>query len=99
MLEFCMMLIICMEYIIPLVVIALLLGCVCLVYYIKFAQQQRKIDLLQSNGFERYLKGVPAYGNGDFYEWRNERQDIRIDERDLAHMSYKELKDKIKQEG
>lgn len=52
---------------------------------------RRKINLLKSYGCSRYMSGVPAFGDGEFYSWRTEDYRINIDERDVATMSYKNL--------
>ena len=97
MLEYWITLIIWMEYIVPVIIIALLLGFICTVCYKDSVQQKRKIKLLLSNGFERFLKDVPAFGNGAFYAWKNERLCMCIDERDLKHMTYRELRNRIEE--
>lgn len=84
------------DYIIPAIIIVLLLSFMCAMCCIRSVKQKRKIKLLQSNGFERFLKDVPMYGNGAFYAWKNKHRRVCIDERDLEYMTYKELKAKIK---
>lgn len=85
------------DFIIPFAMISVMLLVIILwliLYYLDSTKQKRKIELLKRNGFERFLKDVPSYGNGAFYAWRKER--IIFDERDLKHMTYKQLKRKIK---
>ena len=84
-------------FIIPaiiIVVIILVIFCSC---FIKSILWNRKIKWLQANGFERYLVGVPSFGNGAFYGWRNKRTGKRIDERDLEHTKFTILLDKMKE--
>mgnify|MGYP007069858161 CR=1 FL=1 len=52
----------------------------------------RKIKLLEKNGFEKYLRGVPSVGNGAFYGWRREFDGKRIADYSIKPMSYKALK-------
>lgn len=85
-----------MEYIIPAIIIALLLIYVCVVRYVGSARQKRKVKFLKANGFECFLKDVPAFGHGAFYAWRDQQHRVCIDERDLRGMTYKDLKKKIK---
>lgn len=51
----------------------------------------RKIKWLENHGFVRELFDVPSVGNGAFYGWRNKENWKQVDERDLSHMTYKEL--------
>lgn len=85
-----------LDFIIPsIIIVAVILGIFCSCF-IKRILWNRKIKWLQSNGFERYLVGVPSFGNGAFYGWRNNRTDKRIDERDLAHMKFKVFVNRMK---
>lgn len=52
----------------------------------------RKIKLLEKNSFEKYLRGVPSFGNGAFYGWRREFDDKRIADDSIKPMPYKVLK-------
>ena len=52
----------------------------------------RKIKLLEKNGFVKYLRGVPSVGNGAFYGWKRETDGKRIDDTYIKSRSYKELK-------
>lgn len=76
--------------------VALLLICflvfVCLTVT-QMVDDKRKIRLLKSYGCERYLSGVPSVGDGAFYSWKTADYKINIDERDIARMKYKRLKE------
>ena len=58
----------------------------------------RKIKLLEKNGFEKYLRGVPSVGNGAFYGWRREFDGKRIADYSIKPMSYKALKKWVEEE-
>lgn len=54
----------------------------------------RKTSLLERNGYERYLHGVPSVGDGAFYGWKKEGCN-RILESEMERMSFKELKRRV----
>lgn len=59
----------------------------------------RKIKLLEKNGFVKYLRGVPSVGNGpSYYGWKRESDGKRIDDTYIKSRSYKELKKWIEEE-
>lgn len=80
---------------------ALLAGAICAVVAVsvyRSAKLSRKIKLLKTSGFERYISGVPSFGGGAFYGWKNEQTGKRIDERDLKAMKYNDLLQKVQGE-
>lgn len=84
------------EYIIPIIIFGVLLLIFIIHECIKSFKWNRKIKWLKNNGYERYLSGVPSFGNGAFYSWKNEHTGKRIDERNLKWMSYNDLINKMK---
>lgn len=58
----------------------------------------RKIKLLEKNGFVKYLRGVPSVGNGAFYGWKRESDGKQIHDTYIKSRSYKELKKWIEEE-
>lgn len=58
----------------------------------------RKIKLLEKNGFVKYLRGVPSVGNGAFYGWKRESDGKQIHDIFIKCRSYKELKKWIEEE-
>jgi len=58
----------------------------------------RKIKLLEKNGFVKYLRGVPSIGNGAFYGWKREPDGKRIDDIVIKSLQYKKLKKWIEEE-
>lgn len=78
------------------ILVALLLICFLVFVCLTVAQMvdgKRKMRLLKAYGCERYLSGVPSVGNGAFYSWKTVDYKINIDERDIARMKYKHLKE------
>lgn len=59
---------------------------------IRVNRQNRKIKLLEKNGFEKYLRGVPAMGNGAFYGWKRSSDRKIISDVEIEYHSYSELK-------
>lgn len=59
---------------------------------VKSIRLNRKIKLLEKNGFKKYLRGVPSVGGGAFYGWKRESDDKIITDYDIEWHSYKELK-------
>ena len=55
-----------------------------------------KSKILTKNGYQRYVYDVASVGNGVFYAWHKDNS--RIKEKDIKHMSIKELKQWIKSE-
>lgn len=58
----------------------------------------RKIKLLEKNGFVKYLRGVPSVGNGAFYGWKRESDGRQIHDIFIKSLTYKELKKWIEEE-
>lgn len=52
----------------------------------------RKIKLLEKNGFVKYLRGVPSVGDGAFYYWKRELDGRRIADIVIKSIQYKKLK-------
>lgn len=52
----------------------------------------RKIKLLEKNGFVKYLRGVPSVGDGDFYGWKRSSDRKIISDVEIKYHSYSELK-------
>ena len=84
------------EYIIPISIFVLIILISFLYVLIKSFKWSRKEKYLKKHGYVRYLKGVPSFGDGAFYRWKNDKLDKRIDERDIEHLSYKKFVEKIK---
>lgn len=83
-------------FILPAAIIVIILGYFFCVYLIKNISWNRKIRWLQSNGFERYLIGVPSVGGGSFYGWRNKTTGKMIDDRELDHLKFNVFISKMK---
>lgn len=92
MLEFLVTLKVWSEYIIPVAILAVALIGAAVIISFQIHAHSRKIKWLKSNGFVRYLIGVPSVGNSAFYGWRNSLTGKQIDERDLKNIGYSELK-------
>ena len=58
----------------------------------------RKIKLLEKNGFIKYLRGVPSVGGGAFYGWKRESDGRQIHDIFIKCRTYKELKKWIEEE-
>lgn len=84
------------DFIIPVIIIAIIIFAIFCTCFIKNILWNRKIKWLQVNGFERYLIDVPSFGNGAFYGWKNEKTGKRIDERDLVHIKFTVFVNKMK---
>ena len=84
------------EYIIPIAIFLLIILTVFLHILIDLFKWNRKVKFLKKNGYTRYLVGVPSFGDGAFYGWKNDKLDKRIDERDIEHLSYRKFVEKIK---
>ncbi|MDO5547472.1 MAG: hypothetical protein Q4F79_03205 [Eubacteriales bacterium] len=84
------------EYIIPIAIVAIFLIISIICSCIKAFKWNRKINWLKNHGYERYLSGVPSFGSGAFYSWKNEQTGKRVDERDLKWMSYSRLVNEMK---
>lgn len=54
----------------------------------------RKEHLLKRNGYIRFLYSVPSVGDGATYAWKKKNKPY-IFERELNHISYRKLKEKI----
>jgi len=52
----------------------------------------RKIKLLEKNGFVKYLRGVSSIGDGAFYGWKRESDGRRINDIVIKSLQYKRLK-------
>ena len=52
----------------------------------------RKIKLLEKNGFVKYLRGVPSVGDGAFYGWKRKSDGKQIYDTYIKSQTYKELK-------
>lgn len=61
---------------------------------IKQCEWNRKIEYLQSLGFERYLEGVASVGGKAWYGWKCEKG-MRISEKELERVDYKKLKERF----
>ena len=61
---------------------------------IKQCEWNRKIEYLQSLGFERYLKDVASVGGKAWYGWEGEKG-MRISEEELERIDYKKLKERF----
>lgn len=83
------------EYIIPIAIFLLIMLIVFLYILIDSFKWNRKVKFLKKNGYTRYLVGVPSFGNGAFYGWKNEILDKRIDEREMERLSYKQFVKKM----
>lgn len=59
---------------------------------VKSIRLNRKIKLLEKNGFKKYLRGVPSVGDGAFYGWKRESDGQMIIDYDIEWRSYKALK-------
>lgn len=62
------------DFIIPTIIIVATILTAFGIYLIKSVPWNRKIRWLRSHGFERYLIGVPAFGNGAFYWWKKNKR-------------------------
>lgn len=85
-----------MEYIIPISIFVLIVLIAFLYTVIKSFKWNRKVKYLKKHGYTRYLSGVPSFGSGAFYGWKNDDVDKRIDEREIEHLSYKQFVEKMK---
>lgn len=86
------------KFIVPITIgaiVALSLIANCIINCFKW---RRKINWLKSHNFERYLIGVPSFGNGAFYGWREKEGGRWIDERDLECLKFSELLRRMKGE-
>lgn len=82
----------------PIVLFVLLVLCLFIISLIKQFKWDRKINYLQSRGFERYLKDVASVGGKAWYGWRYDDGTmfgIRISEEELERITYKELKERF----
>lgn len=59
----------------------------------KEKENNKKIQLLKDNGFERYLWSVSGVGDGEFYAWR--KGDKHIQEREFYRYSMERFKEWI----
>lgn len=84
------------EYIIPAIAVILIILAYLCVYTVKAFQLNRKIRWLRNHGFQREISGVPSFGDGAFYAWRNKRTGKSIDERDLDCLKFDALVNKLK---
>ena len=84
------------EFIIPAIICAAVLLIGGAAIFTNIFARRRKAKWLRENGFERYLSDVPSVGNGAFYAWGNSKTGKRIDERDLEHMKFSELVNRMK---
>jgi len=99
MLELWLKLKILFDYIIPLCFfgIIILLFLIYIIYIcIKSIIWNKKIKLLQKNGYKRYLITVASLGDGAWYGWQYNNYEHKITERDLDKISYQNLKQEIK---
>lgn len=62
----------------------------------KTIRYKRNTKLLEQYGCERYMSGVPAFGNGAFYCWKNKDGNINISETDIMKMKYNRIKNMLK---
>ena len=99
MLELWLKLKILFDYIIPLCIFGIIIS-LFLIYIIyiciKSIFWNKKIELLQKNGYERYLIRVASMGDGAWYGWQYDNYKHKITEEDLDKISYQNLKKEIK---
>lgn len=87
------------HYIGPVVFCTLVIGIFIILAGHKSFQDYRKKRFLKKNGYERYLIGVPSYGNGAFYGWKHPVTGKSIDERNLGMYTYKQFVKKMNNSG
>lgn len=82
----------------PIVWFVLLVVIIFITSYIKSWKWDRKIEYLQSLGFERYLKDVASVGGKAWYGWECKEgimANMRISEEELERIDYKTLKERF----
>ena len=82
----------------PIIIFILLAILIFFASLIKQCGWDRKIEYLQSLGFERYLKDVASVGGKAWYGWKCEKgvmAGMRISEEELERIDYKTLKERF----
>lgn len=83
------------EYIIPFFILVMCIIFLAITILASSLKWDRKIKLLKSYGYKRYLIGVPSVGGGAFYGWENEQTGDHIDERELRVIKIDTLRERI----
>lgn len=83
-----------LEYIIPVAIMAIAIVYVAISYTIDSIKEKKINKFFLSHGYERKLLDVPSVGNGAFYGWKRESDHRIVDDRDIKHLSLKEIKEK-----
>lgn len=80
--------------VLPVIIWVILFAIGLIVIIVRGTIESRKINYLKYLGFERYLINVASVGNKAWYGWRRDDKNeyLHISEKDLAKISYKELK-------
>lgn len=82
----------------PIIWFVLLMIVIFISSYIKSWKWDRKIEYLESLGFERYLIDVASVGDKAWYGWECEKgimAGMRISEEELERIDYKKLKERF----
>lgn len=84
------------DFLLPITIIAALLTIAVIWVTVSVVIERRKEKFFLSRGYKRELFGVPSFGNGAFYGWVRESDNMRVDDRDIKGWSLKQIKEKYK---
>lgn len=83
-----------MDYIIPIILIALIFIISFLAISVQYIKQKRVEKFFLKHGYKRKLFDVASVGDKSFYGW--EREDKRVDDRYLRGLKFKTIKERYK---
>lgn len=85
-----------MEYIIPISIIIILFITTLTLELVRKMKQKRIEKFFTKYGYERKLFDVSSFGGRCFYGWVRERDNKRVDDRDLSGLKFKTIKERYK---
>ena len=85
-----------MDYIIPIILIALIFIISFLAISVQYIKQKRVEMFFLKHGYKRKLFDVASVGDKSFYGWVRETDNKRVDDRDLRGLKFKTIKERYK---
>ena len=85
-----------MDYIIPIILIALIFIISFLAISVQYNKQKRVEKFFLKHGYKRKLFDVASVGDKSFYGWVRETDNKRVDDRDLRGLKFKTIKERYK---
>ena len=85
-----------MDYIIPIILIALIFIISFLAISVQYIKQKRVEKFFLKHGYKRKLFDVASVGDKSFYGWVRETDNKRVDDRDLRGLKFKTIKERYK---